>query len=185
VVHNCGGFFILGALTVKNNLLPIDEIVTRVMVVTSGKWELQEESFDWIGFYNNGERHYDYPVKDGHFNGYCRYWDEKGILRVEEYYLNGWLNGCRREYDEKGRLILQERYGQYGRREGIQVVFDEKGTVKARTLFVRGIPVDNWLHDVVNTRTLNEHDILRIDDDETERVCLSEMGIDNFLNRIE
>jgi len=196
----------------KEKAVHISDVITQLMVIQNGMRETDmykgfssydlifgdsdhyfdalpegpyEDVADWVGFYDNGEKHFEYPVKNRSFNGLCHYWDKNGVLRVEEYYLDGWLNGCRRIYDGQGHLCLQESYGRFGTKEGIQVVFDESGRIKARTLYVSGHPVDNWLHRVINIRKLCTRDILRISDDETRRVCIDEMGYDNFLNQVE
>ena len=98
-------------------MTPISEIVTHIMVLTMGRATLTESSPDGIGFDDNGERHYEYTVKNGYFDGCCLYWDSKGTLRIEEYYRSGWLNGYRRVYDEKGSLQQLEYYGKCDQRQ--------------------------------------------------------------------
>ncbi len=96
----------------------ISGTVNQVMSVSIGR------TFGW---YKDSQTYYnsdsDYTIHEGSFNRVDRQWDDRGVLRVKEYYFDEYLR-FKRVFDESGRLRLLERYGIAGLKEGIQTSFE-------------------------------------------------------------
>lgn len=131
----------------------------------------------------NRRKDYEMLQEDGILSSYCQV-EDNCVVRVEKHYGDGYLRQ-RKEYDQRGRLRLQEGYNFCELREGMRTSFTETGAIKSKTLFVRGSAVDDWLHKVINERPISAQDIIRIDDDEIRRVCIKEMGYEQFLSQVE
>ena len=60
-----------------------------------------------MGFYINGDLHFQYEMIRGEMEGDCFSWHRNGTLSSRSFYVNGKLHGIKREWDENGQLILE------------------------------------------------------------------------------
>lgn len=166
-----------------------------------------EELGEAVGYYDNGQLRFKYPLVRGEISGMGRIYFKNGSLCAEEHFLVGLRHGEYKEWFESGRQKHRREYVQgmlhgacaewypngrlkhrityrLDRLHGICVFWDEQGKLIGRRIYVRGVRISGDLHERIEKGTLSARLILRIANAAIRRICLEELGYSRFLAQL-
>ncbi len=67
-------------------------------------WEWNEQNEPHVGWYDNGQKKFEYPRREGKMHGFAIWWWEDGQKKKEIYFIHtkpyGWM-----EWSKEGNLI--------------------------------------------------------------------------------
>lgn len=96
-----------------------------------------EEAGETVGYYDNGQLRFKYPLLKGELSGIGRAYFEDGSLCVEEHFFNGLRHGRSREWYKNG-VLMKEAQFLGGLQHGEYKEWYEDGKQKLRREYLQG-----------------------------------------------
>lgn len=91
-----------------------------------------------VGYHDNGQLRFQYPVMNNKIHGLCRVWYPDGTLHCEEHYADNYLHGPNKEWYPSGQL-KKECFYQRAMHQGERREWYENGVMRLRCHYVDDI----------------------------------------------